>query len=132
MSLLTKMPHKYYIRNIVKMKKISKLKNFESFILEESCTQRNSAISTAVSRIKEEFGDTKEKFLKCAEKRGVDDIKDFIVQTLKPYLDRIEAQEKLQSNGRFLFDFDGLLSGLVSWMLVEMELDRMKNKKEKE
>lgn len=112
------------------MKMISKFKNFDSFILEGSSTQRNSAISTAVSRIKEKFGDTKEKFLKSAEEKGVNDIKDFIVQTLKPYIDRIESQEKLQSNGRFLFDFDGLLSGLVSWMLVEMELDRMKNKKE--
>ena len=112
------------------MKMISKFKNFDSFILEESSTQRNSAISTTVSRIKEEFGDTKEKFLKSAEEKGVNDIKDFIVQTLKPYIDRIESQEKLQSNGRFMFDFDGLLSGLVSWMLVEMELDRIKNKKE--
>ena len=112
------------------MKMISKFKNFDSFILEESSTQRNSAISTTVSRIKEEFGDTKEKFLKSAEEKGVNDIKDFIVQTLKPYIDRIESQEKLQSNGRFLFDFNGLLSGLVSWMLVEMEIDRMKNKKE--
>lgn len=112
------------------MKMISKFKNFDSFILEESSTQRNSAISTTVSRIKEEFGDTKENFLKSAEEKGVNDIKDFIVQTLKPYIDRIESQEKLQSNGRFLFDFDGLLSGLVSWMLVEMEIDRMKNKKE--
>ena len=109
---------------------ISKFKNFDSFILEESSTQRNSAISTTVSRIKEEFGDTKEKFLKSAEEKGVNDIKDFIVQTLKPYIDRIESQEKLQSNERFMFDFDGLLSGLVSWMLVEIELDRMKNKKE--
>ena len=130
MNLLTKILHKYYIRNIVKMKMISKFKNFDSFILEESSTQRNSAISTTVSRIKEEFGDTKEKFLKSAEEKGVNDIKDFIVQTLKPYIDRIESQEKLQSNGRFLFDFNGLLSGLVSWMLVEMEIDRMKNKKE--
>lgn len=130
MNLLTKILHKYYIRNIVKMKMISKFKNFDSFILEESSTQRNSAISTTVSRIKEEFGDTKEKFLKSAEEKGVNDIKDFIVQTLKPYIDRIESQEKLQSNERFMFDFDGLLSGLVSWMLVEIELDRMKNKKE--
>ena len=130
MNLLTKILHKYYTRNIVKMRMISKFKKFDSFILEESSTQRNSAISTTVSRIKEEFGDTKEKFLKSAEEKGVNDIKDFIVQTLKPYIDRIESQEKLQSNGRFMFDFDGLLSGLVSWMLVEMELDRMKNKKE--
>ena len=46
------------------MMKNERFLNFEQFILEESCTQRTSAISTAVSKIKEEFGNTKEKFLK--------------------------------------------------------------------
>ena len=64
------------------MMKKERFLNFEQFILEESCTQRTSAISTAVSKIKEEFGDTKEKFLKSAEEKGVDDIKDFIEKLL--------------------------------------------------
>ena len=106
--------------------------NFEQFILEESCTQRTSAISTAVSKIKEEFGDTKEKFLKSAEEKGVDDIKDFIVKTLEPYVERVEGQEKVQTGEKFLLDFDELLSGLASWMLVEIEINKMKNKKGKE
>ena len=37
--------------------------SFDKFVIEESCTQRTSAISTVVSKIKEEFGDTKEKLL---------------------------------------------------------------------
>ena len=106
--------------------------NFEQFILEESCTQRTSAISTAVSKIKEEFGDTKEKFLKSAEEKGVDDIKDFIVKTLEPYVERVEGQEKVQTGEKFILDFDELLSGLASWMLVEIEINKMKNKKGKE
>ena len=106
--------------------------NFEQFILEESCTQRTSAISTAVSKIKEEFGDTKEKFLKSAEEKGVDDIKDFIVKTLEPYVERVEGQEKVQTGEKFILDFDELLSGLASWMLVEIEINQMKNKKGKE
>lgn len=114
------------------MKKMEKFLNFETFILEESSTQRESAISTAVSKIKEEFGDTTEKFLESAKERGVDDIKDFIVKTLEPYVERIEGQEMLQTNGKFRFDFDGLLSGLVSWLLVEIELDRMKKTNKKE
>lgn len=111
---------------------MEKLLKFENFILEEGCTQRNAAISTAVSKIKEEFGDTKEKFLEEAQKRGVDEIKDFIVKTLEPYVEGIEGQEILQTKGKFRFDFDGLLSGLVSWMLVEIELDRMKKTNKKE
>ena len=116
------------------MKKLFEFKNFDSFVqeLNESCTQRNSAISTAVSKIKEEFGDTKEKFLKSAEEKGVDEIKDFLVQTLEPYVEQIENQEKLQANGRFIFDFDALLSGLASWTLVELELARMKKEHTKE
>lgn len=114
------------------MKRIEKLKCFDQFILEEGCTQRNAAISTAVSKIKEEFGDTNEKFLKSAKERGVDNVKEFIIQTLKPYLDRIESQETLQNGGRPTFDYDGLLSGLVSWLLVEIEVERMKKANKKE
>ena len=114
------------------MMKKERFLNFEQFILEESCTQRTSAISTAVSKIKEEFGDTKEKFLKSAEEKGVDDIKDFIVKTLEPYVERVEGQEKVQTGEKFLLDFDELLSGLASWMLVEIEINQMKNKKGKE
>ena len=113
------------------MKKMEKLLKFENFILEESSTQRNAAINTAVSRLKEEFGDTKEKFLKYAKENGVDKMKDFIKHTLEPYIERIEGQEKLQ-NGRISFDYDGLLSGLVSWLLVKIELDRMKKTEKKE
>ena len=111
---------------------MEKLKCFDQFVLEERCAQRTSAISTAVSRIKEIFGDTKEKFLKSAKERGVDDIKEFVVQTLKPHLDRIDSQEILQNGGRPTFDYDELLSGLVSWILVEIEVERMKKANKKE
>ena len=114
------------------MMKKERFLNFEQFILEESCTQRTSAISTAVSKIKEEFGDTKEKFLKSAEEKGVDDIKDFIVKTLEPYVERVEGQEKVQTGEKFLLDFDELLSGLASWMLVELEIGKMKKSDNKE
>lgn len=114
---------------------MEKLLKFENFILEEGCTQRNAAISTTVSQLKARYGDTTDKFLKTVKdkEKGVDDVKDFLVEILTPYLDRIEGQEKLQ-NSRFGLDFDGLLSGLAAWSLVELELQRMKkdnNNKEK-
>jgi len=112
---------------------MEKLNDFETFVqnLNENCTQRESAISTAVSQLKARYGDTTDKFLKNVKEKekGVDDVKDFLVEILTPYLDRIEGQEKLQ-NSRFGLDFDGLLSGLAAWTIVELELDRMKNKKE--
>lgn len=114
------------------MMKKERFLSFDKFVIEESCTQRNSAISTAVSKLKEEFGDTKEKFLKSAEEKGVDEIKDFIVTVLEPYIERVEGQEKVQTGERFILDFDELLSGLASWMLVEIEINQMKNKKGKE
>ena len=116
------------------MMKKERFLNFEQFILEESCTQRTSAISTAVSKIKEEFGNTKEKFLKSAEEKGVDEIKDFIVTVLEPYIERVEGQEKVQTGDKFILDYDELLRGLASWMLVELEIGKMKksDKKEKE
>ncbi len=121
------------INNYVIQKQIismEKLNNFETFIrLNESSTQRESAISTAVSKLKARYGDTLEKFLKNVKEKenGVDDVKDYLVKVLTPYLERIEGQEKLQSS-QFGLDFDGLLSGLASWSLVEMRLARMKTK----
>ena len=114
------------------MKKIERFLSFDKFILEESCTQRTSAISTAVSKIKEEFGDTKEKFLKSAEEKGVDEIKDTIVKTLEPYVERVEGQEKVQTGEKSILDFDELLSGLASWVLVELEIGKMKKSDNKE
>lgn len=114
------------------MGKLIKLKDFDSFILEEACTQRISAISTAVSQIKAEFGDTKETFLKSAKEKGVDEIKDYIVKVLEPYVERVEGQEKLQTREKVILDYDELLKGLASWMLVEIEINQMKKKKENE
>lgn len=116
------------------MNKINQFNNFDTFVREmnENCIQRNSAISTAVSQLKSRYGDTKEKFLKSAEEKGVDDIKDFIVQTLEPYIEKVEGQEKVQTGERFILDFDELLLGLASWMLVEIEINQIKNKKRKE
>lgn len=111
------------------MKLLDNLLSFDAFILEEGSSQRNAAIATAVSRLKEKFGDTKEKFLEYAKERGVEDIKEFILKTLEPYVERIESQEKLQNNGRPTFDYDGMLAGLVSWILVEIEVGRMKKSK---
>jgi hypothetical protein len=110
------------------MKLLDNLLSFDAYILEEGSSQRNAVIATAVSRLKEKFGDTKEKFLECAKERGVEEIKDFILQTLEPYIERIESQEKLQ-NGRPTFDYDGMLAGLVSWFLVEIEVGKMKKSK---
>lgn len=105
---------------------------FENFILEEGSSLRNAAISTAVSQLKEKFGNTKEKFLEYAKERGVEEIKDFILKTLEPYLERIESQEKLQNNGRPTFDYNGMLAGLVSWILVEIEVGKMKKSNKNE
>lgn len=114
------------------MMKKERFLSFDKFVIEESCTQRTSAISTAVSKIKEEFGNTKEKFLKSAKEKGVDEIKDCIVKTLEPYTERVEAEEKVQTGQKYVLDYDELLRGLASWMLVEIEINHMKKKKENE
>lgn len=85
-----------------------------------------------MSQIKAEFGDTKETFLKSAKEKGVDEIKDYIVKVLEPYVERVEGQEKLQTREKVILDYDELLKGLASWMLVEIEINQMKKKKENE
>ncbi len=110
------------------MKKIPKLKNFDAFILEKKNTQRETAISTAVSKLKERYGHTTDQFLMSVKKEGVDAIKDYILKILAPYMDKIETEEK-EPNGLLRFDYDGLLSGLISWCLVELELQVIKKQR---
>ena len=106
------------------MKQLPKIQNFDTFILNESRTQREreSTIADAVKKVTAKYGDTPQEFLKSARENGVDDVKDFIVKTVEPYIARIESQELFLN----AFDFDGLMSGLVSWIVVELELNKMK------
>lgn len=78
------------------------------------------------------YENTEETFLKSAKEKGVDEIKDYIVKVLEPYVERVEGQEKLQTREKVILDYDELLKGLASWMLVEIEINQMKKKKENE
>lgn len=75
------------------MKKITEFKNFETFIKEmnENHTQKKSVVDTIVKEIKEKYGQTAKEFISTVNKKGVDDLKDFIKQTVKP-IDSIETK----------------------------------------
>ena len=108
------------------MKKLDNFKSFDDFILEGS-TRRADTIEKVVKKLKKEFGNSKEDFLDTARNQGVDFIKEFILKNLQPYLEQIE-RPKLFQNG---FDYDGMLAGLVSWILVELEVEKMKKTEKK-
>ncbi len=105
------------------METLHKMMKFNEFLLEKSGSARDTAIATAVAKLKKKYGDSFDEFLKSLkEKEGfVEEAKDYIVKILEPYLAEIKEQEK-NTNGQLKFDFDGLLEGLVSWCLVELEL----------
>lgn len=109
------------------MEKIPILKDFTTFVagLNEDFAQRKSAIATIVSKIKDEFGQNATEFIASTKENGVDAIKDFIVKTVEPNIDRIQSQ----TNGIYNFDFDALLEGLVSWIIMELQF--MKDDKSK-
>ena len=98
------------------MKKIVALKDFDTFLLEkkDGKEKRESAIAKAVGEIKDEFGQTAKDFITSAKQKGIDEIQSFIARTIKP-LAQTDGNE-------LLYDYDSLLSGLVSWVLFEMEL----------
>ena len=106
---------------------MEKLLKFENFILEEK-SHRTETIESVVKKLKKEFGETNEEFLQTAKKRGVDYIQKYIEQNLQQYLEQVERPELFQ-NG---FDYDGMLAGLVSWILVEKEVQRMKKSEKKD
>ena len=54
------------------------------------------------------------------------------MKTLEPYIERVEGQEKVQTGQKFILDYNELLKGVVSWMLIEIEINQMKNKKGKD
>ena len=110
------------------MSKINKINNFETFIRLNESSARKLAIQTAVSKLKERFGDTNDKFVESVKEKGVDEVKDYVVKILVPFLKQIKAEEK-EPNGLLKFDYDGLLAGLVSWSLVDLELQIIKKQK---
>ena len=103
------------------MQKLVELKDFDSFILErkENNAKRDSFVEKAISKIKKEYGLTATDFIAATRKRGVDEVQEFIAKTVEPFIDEDGGEE-------LFYDYDSLLSGLVSWILftTELKLDK--------
>ena len=104
----------------MKIKKITEFKNFETFIKEmnENHTQKKSVVESIVKEIKEKYGQTAKEFISTVNEKGVDDLKDFIKQAVKP-IDSTETKT-------LIADYENILLGLVSWVLLEMQLEKDK------
>ena len=102
------------------MKEITEFKKFETFIKEmnENHTQKKSVVESIVKEIKEKYGQTAKEFISTVNEKGVDDLKDFIKQTVKP-IDSTKTKT-------LIADYDNILSGLVSWVMLEMQLEKDK------
>lgn len=103
------------------MKDLIKLKDFDTFVqgLNENHTQKKSAIETAVDKIKQRYGQNASDFIASVKKTGTDKVKDFIVHSVIPEIDRSKTIE-LEA------DYDGILTGLVCWLLLELQLEKEK------
>ena len=102
------------------MKEITEFKKFEAFIKEmnENLKQKKTFVEDIVEKIKERYGKTAKEFISTVNEKGVEDLKDFIEQTVKP-IDRIETKT-------LIADYENILSGLVSWVILEMQLKKDK------
>ena len=103
------------------MKEMLKLKDFDTFVqgLNENHAQKKNFVAAAVDKIKERFGQNASDFIAAIKKTGVDKVKDFIVHSVIPEIDRSKTIE-LEA------DYDGILTGLVSWILIELQLQKEK------
>ena len=101
------------------MKELIKLKDFDTFVqgLNESHTKKKNSIETAVSEIKQRYGDTPKDFLAAVQKTGMDKVKDFIVKSVKPQIDLTKTNDPN-------VDYDGILTGLVTWVMLELQLQK--------
>ena len=112
------------------MKQTTKLKDFDSFILEQKSTQKTSA-ETALSQVKVKYGSLKDphQFLdNVKEKGGVDGLRNFIIDTVNPYIEKIIAQEKLTG---ISMDYNDILRGLISSCIIELQLQQLTKDKSK-
>ena len=103
------------------MKDLIKLKDFDSFVLglNENHAQKKNVVAAAVDKIKERYGENAKDFIAAVKKTGVDKVKDFIVHSVIPEIDRSKTKE-------FDADYDGILTGLVSWIMLELQLEKEK------
>ena len=100
------------------MNKMIVLKGFDAFVkeLNENYTKKKSAVEDTVEKIKQRYGKTAEDFIAAVKDLGIDDVKDFIVQTVQPIA---------RTNTKVLnADYDEILTGLVSWIMLELQIDK--------
>ena len=102
------------------MKKLFELKDYDTFVkeLNENRSQKKSAVENAVNKIKEKYGDNARDFIAAVNKEGVDSVKDFIAKTGQP-IERLNPRELNP-------DYDNILSGLVCWIVLELQLNKDK------
>lgn len=113
--------HKYRIKKSMKMKEMLKLKDFDTFVqgLNENHTKKQNAIASAVDKIKERYGENAKDFIAAVQNTGIDKVKDFIVHSVKPEIDFTQTPDLKP-------DYDGILTGLVSWVVLELQLEKNK------
>ena len=68
--------------------------------------------------IKEKYGDNARDFIAAVNKEGVDSFKDFIAKIVQP-IERLNPRELNP-------DYDNILSGLVCWIVLELQLNKDK------
>jgi len=116
-----------------KIEKIDSLKGFESFVAESrnNANARKALVEKVVKRIKEEFGETLWDFLDTMKEKGTEYAQRFILDAVKgqPEVDGLWTWDMNQDK-RVQEEYDSLLRGCVSWMLVEIYLDRTEKRQD--
>lgn len=121
--------HKYHIdKHNTKHLNMNNIKiaKFDDFIAES--VQRDTVINIAAGKVKEKYGNTIDSFIHSVETQGEKDIEDYIIKVVKSRVERIAAEEKVQTGSEYVVDYDTLLNGYISWVIVKMQLKENKNK----
>ena len=100
-------------------------KDFDTFILEDYCSQKKSAVETALSQVIDKFGSLKnpKEFLKnVKENGGVDGLRNCVINAITPLIPQILAQEKFSETQK---NYDDILRGLISSCIIELQLKQL-------
>ena len=103
----------------------------EEIELSDVVKDTDSFVEAFKSSFKNKYGSLKDprQFLdNVKENGGVDGLRNFIIDTVKPYIEKIIAQEKLTG---ISMDYNDILRGLISSCIVELQLQQLTKDKSK-
>ena len=104
------------------MKQTNFLKDFRTFTsgLIENKFNEAQTINDVKNKLKEKYGKTPQIFIQSIKEKGWEDLKNFTMSILPKNLNNIQGRDN------YLLDFEKILSGILSFCILDIEIEKNK------